>query len=218
MSDPAAGYQKFPNRAEAGRVLGLHLLGLARENPVVVALPRGGVPVALEVARQLRAPMELFVVRKIGLPGHPELAMGAIGEGGGQYFDTELMRRLGVSRGNLEPVEEKEQLELERRVAIYQKGRKATSISGRPVIIVDDGAATGTTARVAIDAMRAKGASRVIVAVPVASSEAIAELRQHADEVVSVLRPTSFAAVGQWYRDFAQLSDRDVMEMLDSHG
>jgi len=204
----------FADRTEAGRRLAALLAPLRDEHPVVLALPRGGVPVAAEVARALGAPLDVIVVRKLGLPFQPELGFGAIGEGGVRLIDSDLVRRVGLSERDIARVEAAEQRELTRRVGQYRDGRAPIAIEGRTVIIVDDGLATGATARTAMQIARARGARRILLAVPVAPAEAIRELQADADQVVSVVTPPHFVAVGLWYRDFHQTSDREVAALL----
>jgi predicted phosphoribosyltransferase len=183
--------------------------------PVVVALPRGGVPVAAPLARALGAPLDVIVVRKLGVPGHAELAMGALGEGGVRVLDHEVIGSLRVSDRQLADVEAREARALARRAALLRDGRPAVPLEGRRVIVVDDGLATGSTARAAIDVARAAGASAVVLGVPVAPASTVAELSQVTDAVVCVVTPSPFAAIGQWYRDFSPTSDETVVRILD---
>jgi putative phosphoribosyl transferase len=210
MSSPT----KFQNRSEAGQLLGERLGYLASERPVVLGLPRGGVPVAFEVAQALASPLDVLVVRKLGVPFHPELAFGAIGEDDAQVLNTQLVQRLGLSKDTIAEVARHERAELIRRVEFYRGDRTALALIGRTVVIVDDGLATGATARVAVEVARARGAKRIIVAVPVSPREAVAELRTLADEVISLQVPTRFEAVGEWYEDFNQTTDDEVTSLL----
>ena len=210
MSSPT----KFQNRSEAGQLLGERLGYLASERPVVLGLPRGGVPVAFEVAQALASPLDVLVVRKLGVPFHPELAFGAIGEDDAQVLNTRLVQRLGLSKDTIAEVARHERAELIRRVEFYRGDRAALALIGRTVVIVDDGLATGATARVAVEVARARGAKRIIVAVPVSPREAVAELRTLADEVISLYVPTQFEAVGEWYEDFNQTTDDEVTSLL----
>ena len=210
MSSPT----KFQNRSEAGQLLGERLGYLASERPVVLGLPRGGVPVAFEVAQALASPLDVLVVRKLGVPFHPELAFGAIGEDDAQVLNTQLVQRLGLSKDTIAEVARHERAELIRRVEFYRGDRAALALIGRTVVIVDDGLATGATARVAVEVARARGAKRIIVAVPVSPREAVAELRTLADEVISLQVPTRFEAVGEWYEDFNQTTDDEVTSLL----
>jgi putative phosphoribosyl transferase len=205
--DSAAG---FRDRGQAGRLLGERLLPLRDEHPVVLALPRGGVPVAAEVATMLDAPLDVLVVRKLGVPFQPELGFGAIGEGDVAILDRDLVHRARLSDRAVEAVITAERAELERRVARYRGGRPPVRMLGRTVVIVDDGIATGGTARVAVQVARVMGARKVVVAVPVAPPETVARLRAEADEVVCLLVPPHFVAVGQWYEHFDQTTDREV--------
>ncbi len=200
----------FHDRGQAGRLLGERLLFLRDEQPVVLALPRGGVPVAAEVARTLVAPLDVLVVRKLGVPFQPELGFGAIGEEDVTILDRDLVRRAGLGDREIEAVIARERAELERRVARYRSGRPPVGVLGRTVVIVDDGIATGGTARVAVQVARVMGARKVVVAVPVAPPETVARLRSEADQVVCLLVPPHFVAVGQWYENFEQTSDREV--------
>ncbi|NKQ54311.1 phosphoribosyltransferase [Amycolatopsis sp. K13G38] len=204
----------FADRTDAGRQLGERLRAFRDEDVVVLGLPRGGVPVAFQVARALDARLDVIVVRKLGVPHQPELALGAIGEGHVRVVNEEVMRRAHVSDGELAAVESAERGELRRRVEKFRAGRERVSLSGRTVLIVDDGVATGSTARAACQVARAQGAKRVILAVPVGALDAIRSLRHDADEVVCLETPAWFMAVGQWYRDFRQTSDTEVADLL----
>ena len=210
MSPPT----RFRNRSEAGQLLGERLEYLSAERPVVLGLPRGGVPVAFEVAQTLASPLDVLVVRKLGVPFHPELAFGAIGEDNAQVLNAQFVQRLGLSKDTIAEVARHERAELIRRVELYRGDQAALALIGRTVVIVDDGLATGATARVAVEVARARGAKRIIVAVPVSPREAVAELRTVADEVISLLVPTQFDAVGEWYEDFDQTSDNEVTSLL----
>ena len=206
---------RFRDRAHAGRVLARALLAYAgRDDVVVLALPRGGVPVAAELARALGAQLDVFVVRKLGLPGHEELAMGAVAPGGVRVLDDRLVRGLGIPDEVLQETVEKELRELERREAAYRAGRPSLDMEGKTVILVDDGLATGATMRAAALALRKVKPARVVVAVPVASAETCDEFRADVDEIVCALTPSPFHAVGLWYDDFSQTSDEEVRELL----
>lgn len=206
----------FEDRREAGRLLAQSLRHLAGPDIVVLGLPRGGIPVAYEVAVELDAPLDVVLVRKLGVPYQPELAMGALGEGGIRVLDDAIVGRAGVSPGALARVEDHERAELNRRAAVFRGDRKRVDLEGRTAIVVDDGIATGSTVRAAVDVVRAAGARRVVVATPVAPPDVDARL--DADEVVVVERPRHFAAIGQFYRDFRQTSDAEVVELLERAG
>ncbi|GHE84241.1 putative phosphoribosyl transferase [Amycolatopsis deserti] len=204
----------FTDRRDAGRRLAARLDRWRGSDVVVLGLPRGGVPVAAEVARVLGAPLDVVLVRKLGLPFQPELALGAIGEGGLRLVDPDLVRRFGISAAELAAVEAAERSELDRRAARFRAGRAPVPLAGRTAIVVDDGMATGASARVAVAAARAAGARRVVVAVPVAARQAVAALREDADDVVCLECPAAFTAVGQWYDDFTQTPDEEVARLL----
>lgn len=205
---------RFVNRRDAGRRLAHQLGWLRSENPIVLALPRGGVPVGAEVADELDAPLDVILVRKLGVPSQPELAMGALGEEGVRVIDAGIVERARVSDRELARVEARERAELGRRVARYRGDRTPLLIAGRTVIIIDDGLATGASARAAVMVARARGARRVVVAVPVAPPETVIALRDQADDVISLETPSSMVAIGQWYEDFRQTSDEEVVELL----
>ncbi|MGW3623694.1 phosphoribosyltransferase family protein [Streptomyces sp. NPDC000880] len=204
----------FTDRMDAGRRLADALRHVRGESPVVLGLPRGGVPVAFQVARALGAPLDVIVVRKLGVPYHRELGYGAIGEGGVRVISDDIVQRSGVGRDELETVERAEEAELARQAKRFRANRPRTDIRGRTVIIVDDGIATGATAAAACEVVRAQGAARVVLAVPVAPPDAVAWLRTKADEVVCLSTPRAFRAVGEWYQDFSQTSDEEVVALL----
>ncbi|MFI7028521.1 phosphoribosyltransferase [Microbispora rosea] len=205
----------FVDRRDAGLRLGELLRGLpGMEDAVVVGLPRGGVPVAFQVARALGAPLDVIVVRKLGVPYQPELGFGAIGEGGVRVVNPDVVRLANMTRDEMAGVERRERAELERRARRFRAGREPVDLAGRTVIVVDDGIATGGTARAACQVARAHGASRVVLAVPVGAPETIASLRRDADEVVCLDTPDHFYAIGAWYDDFTQTSDEDVIDCL----
>ena len=210
----AEGGPSFRDRREAGRALARSLSSLAGEQPVVLALPRGGVPVAAEVARSLGAPLDVIVVRKLGVPFQPELGFGAIGEGGIRVLDHDLIRRVRLSEDDIADVEANERRELRRRIRLYRGGCPPTDIVGRTVVIVDDGLATGGTARAAVQVVRAMGARRIVLAVPVAPTDTVRDLESEADQVVCLMTPSPFFGVGQWYDDFRQTSDDEVADLL----
>jgi putative phosphoribosyl transferase len=205
----------FDDREDAGRALARALAAYRRAaETIVLALPRGGVPVAFEVAQALGLPLDVLVVRKLGLPSQPELAMGAIASGGAIVLNEDVLRFVAGGREDLELVRRHEQAELERREVKYRGNRPPLEMAGRVGILVDDGLATGATMEAAVRALRAVGAKRVVVAVPVASTEARDRIAAVADVVVCLEAPTCFSAVGQWYRDFGQTSDAEVEELL----
>lgn len=207
---------EFQDRAMAGRILAERLSHHAhRPQTRVLALPRGGVPVGYEVARALGAPLDVFTVRKLGTPGHEELAMGAIATGGVRVLNPEVIRELGIHPRQLDAIARREAVELERREAHYRQGRPALDVRGRSVIVVDDGLATGSTMRAAVAALRKQGPARIIVAVPVAPRESCEDLEALADETVCARTPEPFYAVGLWYRDFEQTSDDEVRALLE---
>jgi putative phosphoribosyl transferase len=204
----------FADRTDAGRQLAARLVHMPDEDLVVLGLPRGGVPVAFEVASALGAPLDVIIVRKLGAPGQPELAMGAIGEDGVRILNQEVMRAARVTTADLRRIEAAERAELARRARELRGHEQRMSLERRTALIVDDGIATGSTARAACTVARAHGAARVIVAAPIASPQSVAELRDVADEVVVLSAPESFRAVGQFYDDFSQTSDDEVVRLL----
>jgi putative phosphoribosyl transferase len=206
---------RFRDRVEAGRRVAELLSGYAgRDDVIVLALPRGGVPVGYEVAKALGAPLDVLVVRKLGVPGHEEFAMGAIASGGLLVLDQDLVRRLGIGRAEIERTVAAELRELERREAAYRDGREPPQLEGKTVILVDDGLATGSTMRAAALAVRQAKPARIVVAVPVAAAQTCDEFRDVVDEIVCALTPQPFQAVGLWYDDFSQTSDDEVRALL----
>jgi predicted phosphoribosyltransferase len=211
--------RRFRDRTEAGRLLAELLREYAgRDDVVVLALPRGGVPVGYEVARELGAPLDVFVVRKLGVPGHEELAMGAIATGGLLVLDEDLVRTLGIAEDELQRVVEAELRELERRDAEYRGDREPPDLQGKTVILVDDGLATGSTMRAAALAVRRLNPARLVVAVPVAAEETCNAFRDVVDDIVCGVTPKPFRAVGLWYEDFSQTTDEEVRELLAGAG
>jgi predicted phosphoribosyltransferase len=208
----------FEDRTHAGRELAADLLGQKACEPLVFALPRGGVPVAMEVARALQAPLEVLVVRKLGAPRNRELAVGALAEDGTAIVDRALAGRVGLTPADIERVLEREERELRRQVACFRDDFAARDVRGRTVIVVDDGFATGLSDLAAARALRARGAARVLVAAPVGSREAVWILRQEADEVICHSVPRELLGVGRWYRDFAPVSDERVLALLAAAG
>ena len=210
--------QRFWDREDAGRQLATALSQYAgRADLLVLALPRGGVPVAREVAAALGAPLDVFVVRKLGVPGHRELAMGAIASGG-VLVVSDVAREMAIPEETIEEVRQLEGVELLRREALYRGGRPPADVAGRTVILVDDGVATGSTMRAAIEALRALGAAGIVVAIPVAPAETTAELRALADDLICLGTPEPFVAVGMWYEDFSPTSDAEVHDALAQAG
>ncbi len=204
----------FLDRPDAGRRLASRMLHLRAEDVVVLGLPRGGVPVAAEVARALGAPLDVILVRKLGVPVQPELGMGAIGEGGVRIINPEVVAITHVTDAEIAAVERRERAELERRARRFRGDRRRTPLAGRTAIIIDDGIATGSTARAACQVARAQGAVRVVLAVPIAPPSACAALAADADEVICLETPAHFLAIGEWYQDFSQTSDDEVVSLL----
>jgi predicted phosphoribosyltransferase len=205
----------FRNRSEAGRRLAASLRAYAnRDDVVVLALPRGGVPVAFEIANALNSPLDVFVVRKVGLPWHEELAIGALASGGVRLLNEELIDAYRVDRRDVDRVMRREQAELERREKLYRNNRPFPDLRNKTVILVDDGLATGSTMRVAVEALRKESPARIVVAVPVAAPETCDAFRDIADEIVCSVTPEPFYAVGLWYDDFSQTTDEEVHDLL----
>ncbi|KTC80533.1 phosphoribosyltransferase [Legionella cherrii] len=205
----------YDNRNQAGRVLADLLRDYtARTDVVVLALPRGGVPVAYEVATKLSLPLDIFIVRKLGTPGHEELAMGAIASGGIAVFNQEVVNILHIQKDAIDKIKQSEQEELSRRELVYRGNRPFPELSGKTIILVDDGIATGYTMRAAIAALKQKKPAKIIVAVPVAAQSTCDEIAPLVDEIICPKRPTNFYAVGLWYNDFSQTTDDEVIELL----
>jgi len=206
---------RFHDRRDAGRVLAQRLMRYAHQPDVrVLALPRGGVPVGYELARILGVPLDVYIVRKLGVPGHEELAMGAIASGGARVLNDDVVAAIGIAEDSIDRIAEREQQELERRERLYRGDRPPPGVAGQTVILVDDGLATGATMRAAVAGLRTLGPERIVVAVPVASARACADLGAEADEIVCAETPPDFHAVGQWYEDFDQTSDAEVRDLL----
>jgi predicted phosphoribosyltransferase len=205
----------FKDRSEAGRVLAAKLKAYAdRDDVLVLALPRGGVPVAFEVAKAINAPLDIFLVRKLGVPGQEELAMGAIATGGIRVLNEDVVRYLHIPDDVIDQVAAREQQELLRRERAYRDDRPAPDVSGRTVILVDDGLATGSTMRAAVAALRQQGPARIVVAVPTAAPQTCDEFRGEVYEIVCATTPEPFMGVGQWYEDFSQTTDEEVRSLL----
>ena len=211
---PTESERGFRNRREAGAALADLLQPLVAESPIVLALPRGGVPVGYEVARALRAPLDILLVRKVGAPGNPELGIGAVAEGGVRVLDTGSLQALHVSEAELERVLRRADTELAERGERHRHGAPPPQVARRTVIVADDGLATGGTATAAVESLRRRGAARVVVAVPVGAHESAEQLRQIADEVICVQEPPRLGAIGAWYEDFSQTSDAEVTRLL----
>ncbi len=207
---------RFRNRTEAGQFLGRKLARYAdRDDVLVLALPRGGVPVAYEVAKRLNAPLDVIIVRKLGVPGQEELAMGALASGGIRVLNGEVVDSLRISDEVIDAVAAREEKELVRRERAYRGQRNRIEVEGRIVVLVDDGIATGSTMRAAVNALRQQQPKRVIVAVPTAAASTYREFQNEADEMVAVMAPELFYGVGQWYEDFSQTTDQEVRQLLD---
>lgn len=214
----AGADRAFADRREAGRELASKLRHYAgRHDVVVLALPRGGVPVAFEVAEALEAPLDIFIVRKLGMPGHPEFAIGAIAPGGVRVLSEDVIRWYGIPQSAIDTVAREELAELERREREYRDGRPLIELRDRVVILVDDGLATGSSMRAAVGAVRSHRPARVVVAVPVGAPSSCAEFDAITDETVCPRTPEPFSAVGQWYRDFSQTTDDEVRALLQRH-
>ncbi len=205
----------FQDRREAGKKLGIALGKFAGTDAVVLALPRGGVPVGFEVAQALHTPLDVFVVRKLGVPGQEELAMGAIASGGVRVLNRTIIEGLAIPPEQIDAVAAREEHELERRESAYRGARGSLDVQGRVAILVDDGVATGSSMRAAVTALRQKGPREIVVAVPVASRYICDELQEEADQTVCLYTPLDFFAVGQWYQEFSQTSDDEVRSLLE---
>ena len=211
--------QRFRNRTDAGRQLAEKLAAYAnRPDVLVLALPRGGVPVAFELARAFGAPLDVFLVRKLGVPGYEELAMGAVATGGVRVLNDEIVRGLGISEHEIDAVVARELRELSRRDRLYRGDRPPSDVAGRTVILVDDGLATGATMRAAVQALRQQQPGRIVAAVPTASPDTCQVLKAEADDVICAITPEPFFAVGHWYDDFTQTTDDEVRELLARQG
>ncbi|GAA1957793.1 phosphoribosyltransferase [Kitasatospora viridis] len=209
---------RFRDRAEAGRLLGKRVASWAADQPIVIGLPRGGVPVAFEVARALGAPLDILVVRKIGAPGQPELALGAVGEGGIRLFNHDIVSALGVSAERLEQLATATSAEVAERTGRLRGDRPPLEVAGRSVVVVDDGIATGATVRAALAVLRRREVAELMLAVPVTAPEALRVLGPLADDLVCLSAPPAFMAVGQYYEDFDQTTDQEVRRLLATAG
>lgn len=210
--------RKFRDRTDGGRQLAARLAKYkGRPNVVVLALPRGGVPVAAEVARILGAPLDVLVVRKLGLPGHEEFAIGALARGGVRVLDDDIVHRYGVSSADVAAIVRRETTELFRREALYRGNRPFPHLQGETVLIVDDGVATGATMRAALAAVTKESPSYVVAAAPIIAADTVEELDRYADEVVAIAKPDDLGSVGEWYKDFRQTSDEQVVRLLTTH-
>jgi predicted phosphoribosyltransferase len=208
--------KRFPDRRAAGRELAQKLLKYAaHSNAIILALPRGGVPVAYEVSLALNVPLDVWIVRKLGLPGHEELAIGAIASGGIRILNKDIIQAVGVSQNTINNVTEEEIRELKRREGQYRGHRPALNLSDRSVILIDDGLATGASMLAAVHALRTQNPARIVIAVPAAAPQAIELLRPEVDEVISVIAPYEFKGVGNWYEDFSQTTDEEVQLLLN---
>ena len=214
QAEVASRSEPFADRRDAGRQLAEQLASLVAESPLIIALPRGGVPVAKEIADALGAPLEILAVRKLGAPHNPEFGIGAVAEDGTCVIDPEATKVLGIRNGELDAIVAREVAELRRRVELYRGDRPPLHLRGRTAIVVDDGVATGLTDTAALRAVRHLGPRRTVLAVPVCAPDALARLRAEADEVVCLRVPRNLRGVGEWYRDFSQVSDEEVLDDL----
>lgn len=205
----------FKDRVEAGQILARQLSKYADQNPLVLGLPRGGVPVAFEVAKALKAPLDVYIVRKLGVPGHEELAMGAIATGEVRVLNKPVVEDLQISEEEIESETRKEKEELKRREGLYRSGKAPLNVSKRTVLLIDDGIATGSTIKAAVAALKKQKAGRIVIGVPVAPVSTIEELKKEVDEVVCVSAPEFFYAISLWYDEFPQTSDEQVRELLE---
>jgi predicted phosphoribosyltransferase len=207
----------YSDRADAGKILAKELSSFKGQiETIILALPRGGMPVAYEVAKALSLSMDIWLVRKLGFPGHEELAIGAIASGGITVINEDLVRRFNIDQRQIAFQIKQEQIEMERRNELYRRGRKAPNVNKKTVIVIDDGLATGATMKAAVESLRKAGASWIVVAVPVGARTSCTALIKKADEVVCLMQPEPFYSVGEWYDTFLQVSDNDVVNLLDS--
>ena len=206
---------KFKDRYAAGKILAKQLATYHHKNTIALALPRGGVPVAYEIAKALAVPLDVFIVRKLGVPGHEELAMGAIASGGATYLNKAIIEQLDISDETLKEVKSSQEKELQRRDALSRGGKPFPDVCGKTILLIDDGIATGATTRAAIKALKLQHPERIVLVVPVASSSTLAEIENEVDEIICPLKPINFYAVGLWYEQFSQTSDEEVAHLLD---
>lgn len=207
----------FKDRQDAGKKLAEKLKAYkGQQDIIVLALPRGGIPVGFEIAKSLEVPLDIFIVRKLGVPGHEELAMGAIADGGIIVLNEEIIQQLGITQVLIDRITQDESKEVARRESLYRRGRPAYKLGGKTIIVVDDGLATGASMRAALIAVKEKKPRKIIAAVPVGAAETCKSLRTYVDELVCLLVPPSFGAVGSWYEDFSQTTDAEVESLLDS--
>jgi putative phosphoribosyl transferase len=206
---------RFRDRAEAGQLLAAELQRYADKQPVVLALPRGGVPVGYEIAKRLDAPLDVWMVRKVGVPWHPELGVGAVAEGGYVYLAPDTMAQVGLGEDEVSRVVEAKTAEVEDRVRRFRGGRPRTPLRGRTIILVDDGIATGGTMRAAIAAIKAEGPRKLVLAVPVADEDLLESLATEVDDLICLLTPPRLYAIGVWYEDFQQVTDEEVIRLLE---
>ncbi len=209
------GFPPFEDRREAGRRLAEKLSRFKDERPVVFALPRGGVPVGYEISRALEAPLDVFVSRKLGAPGQPEFGIGAVAAGGVRVLNEDVLRRLGIPDDYVEQITARETAEVERRLRYFRGERPEPDVGGRTAILVDDGLATGVTARAAVEALRSRGPQRLVLAAPVCAAQTAQLLGPEVDEVVCLESPSDLGAIGFWYKNFEQTSDEEVVELLE---
>jgi len=209
------GFPPFEDRRDAGRQLAGKLSGFMDERPVVFALPRGGVPVGYEISRSLRAPLDVFVSRKLGAPGQPEFGIGAVAAGGVRVLNQDVLRRLGIPDDYVERITARETAEVSRRLRYFRGDRPEPEVRGRTAILVDDGLATGVTARAAVEALRRRRPRRLVLAAPVCAAQTAEQFKSRVDELVCLESPSDLGAIGFWYRNFEQTSDEEVVELLE---
>ena len=209
------GFPPFEDRRDAGRQLAGKLSGFVDERPVVFALPRGGVPVGYEISRSLRAPLDVFVSRKLGAPGQPEFGIGAVAAGGVRVLNQDVLRRLGIPDDYVERITARETAEVSRRLRYFRGDRPEPEVRGRTAILVDDGLATGVTARAAVEALRRRRPRRLVLAAPVCAAQTAEQFKSRVDELVCLESPSDLGAIGFWYRNFEQTSDEEVVELLE---